>query len=763
MIYYDINVVASAEIYKYENIDCKSDRGITSSKQLTRGDVMNPVSMNIDIRKLRKDAKIAQKELASRVKLPQGTISRYESHPETIPFTVMIEILNALGTSVAELLPVQIPKITPLDCGEPFQDYLKKINNVRQHVEQSSEPGAKKFFAGALSTERLKDLVVALDRKPNVLFAGPSDAGKTTIINTLLGQPKLLPTTYQSTTGVVTYIRHISDKPNWLKKTEKEDVLLLGPGFEPWMLHEEIGLNDKGVISGNIRTFKDYCTADGKRWKPGKIRSALVFIDAPILQSCNMIDMPGFDSELLEDFTDTTNDFSFEILIYASPYNGFLRSSEVVFLFNLIRQMRVLPDIKGLDTLYVLITHASISSISEEDVGYLKKRVSERLFTLAEYDVFRRRIVEDAQKYSEIPGVKTVEERIFTFWQEDHERWSDFSDDLMKLLSEKLIVPMTEAARLSVWEVCQKADKKLSKLREYCLRVLNMKKPHEADSIELIESEPARRKRLLRKKQSIVKQIEKLRLQFIRDFRKLFSEVVCQSNIIATLQTVEGPKEAGEMTMLMLLNQLRDKTESVRMDLYSSISELIDDVFDVTHDIPSVFKGGFNASDAFLFGVEQQTGFEHNISYTQSIVSANKSNPHSIFVDPRLLDSGLVEQSTPQRMLPVSTVMKLSEEINRITTKGVNWRQSYAKKAVRAFETANFLEEVTAANNSIIEEATGHYLAGVEELIDHWKDFFQTQKALLIDYEKTSKKLDRLLDDTSEKIRYFEKIPLMLK
>ena len=89
--------------------------------------------MIIDIRKLRNEAKITQKELASRVGLPQGTVSRYEDKPKTIPFPTMIKLLNALGTSVAELLPVQIPDISALDCGDPYMDYLNKIRKLRVH------------------------------------------------------------------------------------------------------------------------------------------------------------------------------------------------------------------------------------------------------------------------------------------------------------------------------------------------------------------------------------------------------------------------------------------------------------------------------------------------------------------------------------------------------------------------------------------------------------------------------------------------------
>lgn len=721
--------------------------------------------MIIDIRDLRKKARITQKELASRVGLPQGTISRYETSPEIIPFPVMIDLLNALGTSIAEYSHLRSPQLALLNFGEPLRSYLERIKSVREQVEKYIEPPRTRFFAGALSANRLKGLARELDRRPNILFAGPTDAGKTTIINTILGQQKLLPATYQSTTGVVTYIRHADQKPAWLK----EDVLLLGSKYDPWRWCEKPAQDDSRasddltVIYGNVQTFKDYCTADGKHWKENPIRSAHVFLDAPVLKCCNMIDMPGFDSELLESFADATNDFSYEVLVYASPFNGFLRRSEVFFLFELVKQLRVLPDINGLDPLYILISHASRSGVSDDDIKYLKARASSRLYSLSNYEVFPKRSMECAPENRKAPDAKIIEERMFTFWQEDPERKSEFIDDLGRLLAEKIVAPWSEAVRLRVLEACQESDRKLDKLREYCLRIRNMKTPGEKESATLIESEQARRKRLLRSRSGFTKRMDKIHLQFCGAFEGVFSEVFCQPSIEETLSNTEDPAYAADTVLFLLLNKVKEKSEEIRLELYDEIEHTLNDVLEITADVPFVFRGGFNSSDAFLFGIERETGFAYNVSYNQPIANDPGDSRHSVVADPKLLESDLLDFPLSRSIMPVDSIVAVAETIHRIAPHGSNWRRLLAKKTMKIVSENNLLESITSFVRKQFDDAVRLYLAGIDEVIIHWKDFFRTQNALFTNYDKASRELDNLLDTIRDSRAFFEKVPPMLK
>jgi len=708
--------------------------------------------MIIDIRKLRNEAKITQKELASRVGLPQGTVSRYEDKPKTIPFPTMIKLLNALGTSVAELLPVQIPQITSLDCGDPYQGQKAKMEGLQQFVDQHKESSEHKFFAGALSTLPLRVLISQLDRKPNILFAGPSDSGKTTVINTLLGRPKLLPTSYTPTTGVITYIRHISEKPEWLM----EDVLLLDVEHEPWEWRNvkfppSKSKPDSIVVPGNIQTYRAYCVANGQRWQPGKVGSAHVFIDAPLLRSCNLVDMPGTDSRLLSGFGKALTNLKFEVLVYTSPWNNFIQKGEELFLFALMKRLPLLPGLQGFDNLFLLMTHAS--SVAEEDemavVGDLMKNVSQRLFSNADEKVFIERVRDRGPEYYRVPDPKLVDDRMFTFWFEEPEARSSFELDFSQLLSNKLVKPWTQAVLEDLVEVSKQAVAKLTKLGEYYHRLHEMPPPKPEEYAELFSSEQARRKRLLRSRKNLVNKVNKLNKGFTDDLRGLFSEVFSKSNIAETLQSFDHFDEARKRILISLFQQLQEKYTDLSEELRYNLDRLIENIFDILYDIPAVFREGFNPKDAFTFGIEKELDFKVNLSYMKSIDTSPSTNPHQLQGDISQLD---IEQES---IVPFEMIMRLSARIQEISAFGENWRRSFARKTIIAINDVNLLESMIKSWSSFMEHLADGFLVGIDELILHWKHFFRTQKSKCNDYENTDLSLKASLKEVSNRLKFY--------
>lgn len=708
--------------------------------------------MNIDIRKLREEAKITQKELATRVSLPQGTISRYEDKPNTIPFPTMIKLLNALGTSVAELLPVQIPIFEALDCGDPYHELFDKLEGLRQFVDKSKKSSEQSIFAGALSTLPLRNLISHLDRKPNILFAGPSDSGKTTVINTLLGHPKLLPTSYAPTTGVTTYIRHISEKPEWLM----EDVLLLGPEHEPSEWRDVVFTNSKtepssAVTPGNIQTYRNYCVADGRSWQKGRVRSAHVFIDAPLLRSCSLIDMPGTDSILQTGFGVALAELRFEVLVYTSPWSSFIEKGEEQFLFALMKRLPLLPGLHGLDNLFLLMTHAS--SITDGDGKVVAedptKNVSRRLFKSADEKVFVTRVRDRGPEYYMIPEPSLVADRMFTFWFEDPSSRHCFETDLAQLLRTKLIKPWTQAVLEDLKDASILEIAKLTKLSEYYHRINEMPRPKAEESAELITSEQARRKRLLRSRKSLISNVDKLNQGFIKDFRSLFADIFSKSNIVDTLQSFDHFDEARRGILIPLFQQLKDKYTDMSEELRYDLDRLIEDVFDILYDVPPVFREGFNPIDAFAFGVEKELDFKVNLSFTQSI----DSNPGSI---PHRLQGNISQLELEQEsILPFEVILRFSERIAEISAFGENWRRSFARKTVIVINDINLLDSMIDNWISFMDKMKNGFLIGIDELIIHWKHFFRTQKSLYTDHKKTVHYLEASLGEMNDRIKTY--------
>ena len=87
-------------------------------------------------------------------------------------------------------------------------------NNLVEYVEQ----GVAEFKEETLQVEiqKIQKCVNAI-RKPRISFAGQSDTGKSTLINALLGSEKM-PAKWTPTTSIVVYIKHIDDRPSFIKE-----------------------------------------------------------------------------------------------------------------------------------------------------------------------------------------------------------------------------------------------------------------------------------------------------------------------------------------------------------------------------------------------------------------------------------------------------------------------------------------------------------------------------------------------------------------
>ncbi len=143
------------------------------------------------------------------------------------------------------------------DLGDPYEtlrarslllkDYLEKAGSstaIRGIPENMPNPGA------------VYELLDRIDCKPNVVLSGAFDVGKSTIINWMMDSGDCLPTKYQPTTAIITFIRHVRDKPAWLA----DDAVILKRGFDTtrWRDHKHVRQNQ--VASGSIKTLFQYGT-----------------------------------------------------------------------------------------------------------------------------------------------------------------------------------------------------------------------------------------------------------------------------------------------------------------------------------------------------------------------------------------------------------------------------------------------------------------------------------------------------------------------
>lgn len=223
--------------------------------------------------------------------------------------------------------------------------------------------------------DRLADEVDGAARPARVVFGGPFDVGKTTLIEVLLGMPKgALPAAFAPKTRLIVDFRSRDDRPAWL-------------GAEVAYFRE--GVNADAVATDAARGFlmreddlaslHALATHDGgeEGWA-GKARGAMraigmltreapageeelavVFNGADALRSAYFGDLPGAGSGYEGDERKLAKAAGMaDALVYMSPLMGFLSELDLMLLPMLAEQLPRYPSMPRLANLLIVAGHA---------------------------------------------------------------------------------------------------------------------------------------------------------------------------------------------------------------------------------------------------------------------------------------------------------------------------------------------------------------------------------------------------------------------
>lgn len=91
------------------------------------------------IRVARKKARLTQTELGEKIGVTHGTISKWESNEITPNIVIFAKLPEALGCSVADLLPIELLPMDTKASGNPYWDRITVIANRQR------EKGKRKY------------------------------------------------------------------------------------------------------------------------------------------------------------------------------------------------------------------------------------------------------------------------------------------------------------------------------------------------------------------------------------------------------------------------------------------------------------------------------------------------------------------------------------------------------------------------------------------------------------------------------------------
>jgi hypothetical protein len=554
--------------------------------------------MKIDLKDLRDKAQrrdgsgklksITREELALMLEETLGKkvhvtqIARYEDDPSNVPIDILIAWLRCLGTSIEELVlrstTTQPQRV--IDPGDPFAKLRSRISLLMDYLEHAGDdPALSDLPDGMPNLDDIRQLCRKIGRKPNVVLSGAFDVGKSTLANWLMTSDNPLPTQYQPTTAVVTYVRHMNDKPDWLR----EDVVLLGDGFDPDLWCSQDHVHDNRVISGNLETLRQYGTHTGDRNAGARVDSALVFIDSPILQACNLIDFPGYQNNEEDSKRADKAIRHMNVLMYASTATGFMDAQDLTRLRYLLKALpeyeRTSPGFPPLSNLFIIATHAGPQISDSQLFGRqnepgLVDIATERIWRELEDIELSTRSAETGKPID----ASVIRSRIFPFWRESASRTESLADAITELLSIQLPAVVHNEADRQVVEFKEGTGQRYGAVIKSYEEALADIEAAKALYAQKLANEKIRKRETAILHQEIIKRVTKVKAEhlhlFSADYCKSVDAVVIEKQIRARYG--DNKKEAQQFMAGYIVNSLQSKSEHITKEKAEEIACLIE-------------------------------------------------------------------------------------------------------------------------------------------------------------------------------------------
>ena len=374
----------------------------------------------------------------------QSQISRWEDDPTNVPTRIVRALAQAVGATLDELFeaPVTADRLR-IDPGDPYFPLRKNIDILAACLERAPDVPTP---AGVPEPGQVAELCTLLRRLPVVVVAGHFDVGKSRLCNAILGMPAL-PASYRPTTAANTWMFHVESRPAWCT----EAVYVFKSGFDARRVGDETYARRLCIASGAVEMLATYATHKGGRAAEEDL-TVCVFLDAPILRACTLIDLPGHqhnakDAKLAEAAIGLA-----DALIYLSNTTGFLDGRDLAHLRGHLRALPLLEThgAEPLENVLIVASHAH-PNISETDLLSILDDGAETL----ERELRETVLAERAARSGIDVTRQRIRSRIVPFWFERADRSSALHATLGRMLAANVPAALQ-----------RKADGKVEEFRE---------------------------------------------------------------------------------------------------------------------------------------------------------------------------------------------------------------------------------------------------------------------------------------------------------
>ena len=399
-----------------------------------------------------------RKQIARLIGVSLPAYKKIETDIENASPKVLLKLCQVFGVNMRTLFEEE-EEAPAIEFGSPYEDLLRKTKTLTTYL--ANIPSINNNSLKTLVNDVIKE-ISSIAKKPNLGVFGRSDAGKSHLINYLIGESKL-PAQLQPTTSAITILRHLEDRPDWLD----DEVIIFLDSVDILRLDDKEYCLDKTRLykQGNIRLLSTDCIHDHDLGKTTKAFSSVVYLDADILRACNIIDVPGFantdadkgkhsDAEKAQTMLS-----SLDVLIYMSPVNGCIDHTDMSLLQSIFSQLRAPEAIDSslpvFSNLFFVASQAA-SHHNDMKLETLKNTVSSRIYRHFTQENCKGLLDLRGEKIGQKITVEALRKRWFSFWTEIPER----REPLIRALSEYLKTTLPELIRCQTQQKVKLMQKK---------------------------------------------------------------------------------------------------------------------------------------------------------------------------------------------------------------------------------------------------------------------------------------------------------------
>lgn len=709
---------------------------------------------------------MTQADFAKLLGMRQDAISRMEKSPEQITLSTLMNIAGKTGMTLDQLIAYKKPMPNPLKPLRTWGSALYVQDTVNSYLTQkrpeSYDPKYETMF------EHLREISTNLIRKPKFVFLGRSDSGKSTMINALLGK-EVLPTSWTPTTSIVVYLKHIEDRPSFIK--DELWIFKKGDNGDLWddsLLSNEEECKSWKIAGGNAEMLASYGTRKGECYREDSMGAAVLFIESDALKNCDFMDVPGFTGGIESDNVSARKAQSrADALIYLSPANGFLSPEDFTYLKEGIGFLTI-PERKNgnkatpLANLYIVATQAHIpNGGNPEEIRKILDSGAER-FTASLTEAFwcnRKEIT--GYDY----GQKELSARFFSYTTDISDLRKDFEDDLMHLIEFMPSMICDEAIK-AIKTYC--ADTSLEVRADVSVLediLYNYeKKVQELHTLQ--KNEPKRKLENAQEKDNLLNKQNEYKHCSHTDFQTAYNRILSEGHIIGVIEDKRLKSKKDDMHLLCsyVNSEVEDQFNAVVKQYGNKFSKDVENYitsFSNSCTVNGIHISGsaenFNAKRAFASGLTGAATLGALGFWASTL--GNLGGYILVAKGVSLLSAlGISVGGTAAAISAVAAIggpITVGIGIALVAATAVfglfsgGWKKKAAKKIIAVFEEQNAFRQYGDALNKFWNDTNHAFLDASVKMEAAWEKELENLRATVENFDK---------DTITERIRNGEKV-----